>query len=75
MYEHFFRMGKNSVLIESLKFGAGPAPLPTPVLEKGAAVRISLSLLSLLHQPLGPKIYSGNVYSVNIVESSIYSFT
>ena len=29
---------KGNVLIRRLKFGAGPAPLPTSVLERGAAV-------------------------------------
>ena len=48
MYEHFFKTREDSVLIESLKFGAGPAPLPTPVLEKGAAVCISRSISSFL---------------------------
>ena len=66
MYEHVFKMRKDSVLTESLKFGAGPAPLPTPVLEKGAAVRISLSVLSLLHQTSSPGICSGNAYYVDV---------
>lgn len=65
MYEDSLKTNKNAILTENLKFGAGPAPLPTPVLEKGAAVSIFGVHVSL-DQIFSPEICNGNLYFVEM---------
>lgn len=50
MYDIFLRTTSDEFLIDRLKFGAGPAGIPTPVLERGAAVRVWRFMLPSLNQ-------------------------
>ena len=43
----FLMTRSDESLVDHLEFGAGPAGLPTPVLERGAAVRVSRFMLPL----------------------------
>lgn len=57
MYEIFQKPRSDEFLIDRLKFGAGPAGLPTPVLERGAAVRVPRFMLPSLNQIFFPLPY------------------
>ena len=57
MYDIFLETRSDDFLIDRLKFGAGPALMPTEVLERGAAVRVSRFMLPSLNQIFSTEIH------------------
>ena len=72
MYDIFLRTTSDGFLIDRLKFGAGPAGIPTPVLERGAAVRVSRFMLPSLNQIFTTEIQLEISSSVDLFLGSMY---
>ncbi len=73
MYEVFLKTRSDEFLIDRLKFGAGPAGLPTPVPERDAAVRVSRFMRPSLNQTFSTETHL-KLLVVDIFLGFVYIF-
>ena len=66
MYDISLRPERDEFSTDSMKYGAGPAAMPTEILEKGAAVRISWLIFPSRNSIFKPEIKYGLFGSLDL---------